>query len=603
MFALLLFGLFLLAACQQDNAATVVTRLVTESEELVVTQVVNQETVVTRVIVEERLVTPTPTPLPSGGELVTASLADVQTLNPVLSNDGASSAVTNLLFLSLLTLDPFTGAITPQVAEEWSVSPDGLTYTFTVRDDITWSDGTPLTAEDIAFTFAAVTTPELNSPHLSNFVNIADWQVIDEKTLAVDLNSPDCTTIAAFTVGILPSQVYGNDPLNLSTSPETMAPTVSSGPFMFAAHTPGQSVHLVSNPAYYSGQPLISSWVMQIYPSAIPMLNDLLAGQIDYTTVDAEFVTRVESAMARGASVNINKWFVNGFTYLAFNLANPTNPQNGWSDENGNEAYDEGEPMQVQEPHPILGDLAVRQAIATVLNYDEIITQAVYGQGGRVVADISPAINWAYNDALTPYETNVEQAITLLEDAGWVLVEPEEEDLPAIRVKDELPLALTLTLNAGNPGRERVAQLVKQQLEQIGFVVTVEILPFEEAVLKLRSQTFDMAITGWLDVNPEPDDSGFLSYTQDHVNVGFNFASYYNATVEENLTRGRTVIGCAAADRATFYQANQETLYQDIPYIPLYAPLINVVWNQTLQNFQPNGWNLHYNIHEWYQTE
>ncbi len=367
-------------------------------------------------------------------------------------------------------------------------------------------------------------------------------------------------------------------------------------------------MRLIANPGYYRGQPRLASWTMQIYPNAIPMLNDLLAGSIDYTTVDAEFVNRVESAMARGAAVQIDKWFVNGFTYLAFNLADPNNPQNGWSDENGDGIYTPGEPAQAQDPHPILGDPAVRQAIAYALDYDEIITQAIYGQGGRVVADISPAIDWAYNDTLTPYEQNLAEANALLDAAGWTLLPTEteaetEEAPPPQRVRDELPLALTLTVNSGNESRERVATLVQSQLAQLGFAVTIQIVPFEEAVAALRNQTFDMAITGWLDVNPEPDDTGFLSYTQDQVGLGFNFASYYNEAVETNLNEGRTVAGCAAADRTPFYQANQELVYQDIPYIPLYAPLINVVWSNRLQNFRTNAWNLYENVHEWYVTE
>ena len=600
-FPLLLFWLLGLVACQNDNTQTVVTRLVTDTTEVVVTAVVNQETVVTRVV--EVVVTPTPTPLPAGGEIVTASLADIQTLNPVLSNDGASTTVTDQMFLSLLTLDPTSGAIMPLVAQDWTVSEDGLIYRFTLRPDVAWSDGTPLTANDVAFTFAAITTPELSSPYQTNFINLSSWQVIDDTTLEVQLATPDCTSIYAFTVGILPAHVYANDPLNLLDSPERLAPSVVSGPFEFTAYEPGQYVELTANPTYVGGQPLSTTWRMKIYPSAIPMINDLLAGEIDYTTVDAEFVSRVESAMARGADVQIDKWFVNGFTYLAFNLADPTNPQNGWVDDNGDGVFSAGEPVQTQTAHPVLGDVAVRQAIALALNYEDIVAQAVYGQGGRVAADISPAINWAYNDTLTPYETDIEQAAELLDAAGWALVVPDDPEEAVVRSKNEVPLALTITINADNQGRERIAQLIKQELEVIGFAVTIESLPFDEAVSKLQNQTFDMAITGWLDVNPEPDNSSFLSYGQDTVGVGFNFASYYNEAVEANLVNGRTVPGCAAADRTTFYQDNQVILYQEIPYIPLYAPLVNVVWNTSLINFQPNAWNLYGNVQEWYIIE
>ncbi|MCA9968076.1 MAG: hypothetical protein KC423_27710, partial [Anaerolineales bacterium] len=98
---------------------------------------------------------------------------------------------------------------------------------------------------------------------------------------------------------------------------------------------------------------------------------------------------------------------------------------------------------------------------------------------------------------------------------------------------------------------------------------------------------------------PEPDDSSQFSYVNDEVGAGFNFVSYYNATVEDNLAQGKSVPGCVETERAPFYQSNQVEIYNDVPYSFLYIPLANTVWRDRLQGIEPNPWSLRYNIEQW----
>jgi hypothetical protein len=121
-------------------------------------------------------------------------------------------------------------------------------------------------------------------------------------------------------------------------------------------------------------------------------------------------------------------------------------------------------------------------------------------------------------------------------------------------------------------------------------------------VANLVGQTFDVVIIGFGGGAPEPDDSSQFSFVNDEVGAGFNFVSYYNETVEENLAAGKSVAGCAPEDRAPFYQENQEQMFNDIPYIWLYTDLNNAVWWDRVQNYIPNTWNLWYNVEDWYVT-
>ena len=140
--SLLIIASFVLAACEPE---TVVETVEVEVEKEV------------EVPVEvEVLITPTPEPIPQGGSMVESSFSDASILNPILSSDSASSDVHTKMFLGLLTVDEFSGEVIGEIADSWTVSEDGLTYTFTLRDDIFWTDGTPVTANDIKYTYDAI---------------------------------------------------------------------------------------------------------------------------------------------------------------------------------------------------------------------------------------------------------------------------------------------------------------------------------------------------------------------------------------------------------------------------------------------------------------
>jgi ABC-type transport system substrate-binding protein len=169
--ALLIVVTLLAAACgptpepQIIEVEKEVTRVVegtpiveTVVETIVETQVVEVEK---EVMVE---VTPSPPPIPQGGFVTEVSFADAKILNPILSTDDSSSDVHNLLFGAALITDPYTGELIPDLTEGWEVSDDGLTYTFKVREGVNWSDGTPVTGKDFAFTYQALMSGELDTP-------------------------------------------------------------------------------------------------------------------------------------------------------------------------------------------------------------------------------------------------------------------------------------------------------------------------------------------------------------------------------------------------------------------------------------------------------
>lgn len=597
----------LLVACQpQTVEVTRVVEVASEPETVTVVETriveVEGETVVEEV---EVAVTATPAPAPQGGDMVESSFADINTLNPVLGNDSASSRVYGQMFVGLTNLDPVSGAIVPQVAESWDVSEDGLTYTFHLRDDVMWSDGTPLTANDVAFTFDAINTDAVASPRRSNFTSVDSWRAVDDQTFEVTFTSIDCTFLPnQGGIGILPAHVYDNNPENIVENEENLAPTVVSGPFMFREWVPDDHTTLDANPNYYLGQPNLASWTVRVYADQSAELAAILANEVDGTMngVGPQFVSVIEGEIASGKDMTIEKFLSNGNTFIGFNLANPENPQNGWEDLDGDGAYTAGEPPLAQDPHPVLSDNAVRRAIAQSIDYTGIINKVAFGQGVATLANTWPSIEWAYNNEVEPYAQDLEAAAQTLADAGWVAGSTTNDAGVAILEKDGQPLSFNLMTNAGNETRENIGILMKDVLDSLGFDIQLDFIEFGTVVQNLVGQTYDAVIIGFGGGAPEPDDSSQFSYLNDEVGAGFNFVSYYNETVENNLNAGKAIAGCSEADRAPFYQENQAIMNEEVPYAWLYVPLANSVWWNDIGNIDANTWSPYYNIEEWYIT-
>lgn len=596
----LLFVFVLLAAiliaCQPQTQVVEVTRVVDNT--IVETRMVEAEPELVEVTRQvEVVVEPTAVPVPQGGAVVESTFADASTMNPVLTNDQSSSDVIGNMFLGLTNLDPASGSVIGDIAESWETSPDGLIYTFHLRDDIQWSDGTPLTANDIVFTYDAINTESVASPRRSVFDQVESWRAVDDYTLEMTMRTVDCTLLGGLVIGVLPAHVYDNDPANITDSPENLAPSVVSGPFLFREWIPDDHITLDANPNFVRGRPNVDSWTYRVYADQASEFAGLLAGEVDIASrgIGKQYVSVVDGQIAAGDPLRVVKFFDNGYNFIGLNLANPENPQNGWEDLDGDGAFTEGEPPLAQDPHPVLSDLAVRQAIAYAMDYNGINNTVAFGQAAPIVSNVWPAIEWAYNNDLVPYAQDLERAQAILEEAGWV-----DGDGDGVREKDGQRLTFSLMTNAGNETRENIGIVAKDVLDSIGFEITLDYLEFGAVVDRLVGQTFDAVIIGFGGGPPEPDDSSQFSYRNDEVGAGFNFVSYYNETVEANLAEGKAVPGCAEADRAPFYLSNQEEIYNDLPYVFLHVDLENGVWWDRLKNYDPNVWNRWYNIDDWY---
>jgi len=295
---------------------------------------------------------------------------DVATMNPLLSNDVYSNIVTSFLFPVLIGIDPDTGNFAPGarggLAKSWDVSDDGLTYTYHLRDDWNWSDGTPITAADFVFSYDAVASGKTSSPRTYSAAVIDKVAAPDDHTLVITYKTAACNNLNN-TNGIVPlpsklltSQI-GTDFSKLDNADFNKNPTVSAGPFSFASFEPGQQVSLQANQDYpdaIDGEVSPTGFIYKNVNDNTVALEQFLAGELnlldDQVQIPPQNYADLRTRAKSGEILTYEQPY-NGYSWMAFNLSDPTKPVNG--------VDDKGNPV-AQPPHPIFGDVRVRKAIA-----------------------------------------------------------------------------------------------------------------------------------------------------------------------------------------------------------------------------------------------
>ena len=578
--AALLVGALILAGCPQPTPV-----VQTVKETVIVTQ--------TEEVEVEVVVTPTPVPPVQGGVWVEGSSADASILNPILAADSASFDILGWFFPGLLGQDPFSGAIVPtEMAESWDVSEDGLVWTFHLQDGVIWSDGEQVTAADFKFTYDAIASDLVETPRKANLDNIESIEVLDPLTIRVTYGEVKCDALNNLSLGWLPSHLYAEDYSDVMDTPLNEAPTVSAGPFVFNEWMRDDNATVLRNDTYWKGAPNMDGWIYKIVPDPGARLAQLQTGELDLIGVQPEQLTTVQL----DSSLNLHTYKDDGYSYIGLNLANPENPQAG-QDEEGN--------LIEQDPHPILGDLAVRQAIAHALDYETIISKVYLGQGYQIASNVLPAVGWAHDPSIQPYAFDTELAARILEAAGWT-----DSDADGVRecngcstAEQGVALTIKLQTNAGNTTREDLGALVQDQLNSIGFDIQFEAIEFGTLVQELLGQTFEMVIIGWTGLGTDPNDDSFWHSRFDTPGSGFNFVSYQNARIDELLDQGVSVPGCAPEDRAPLYQEIQQIIHDDIPYVFVTGSVGNTGYSGKFNGTDPGPWSFYHNIQTWSLAE
>lgn len=601
-FALLIIASMILSACATPTPE-VIEKIVTQVvKETVVQKEIVKETIIvegtpqvvekeiTKIVEVEKVVTPTPTPLPEGGFVTSVTFADAKILNPILSSDSSSSWVHGFLFEGALDTDPWSGETIPGLTEGWTVSDDGLTYTFTVRDGIYWTDGTQVTGKDFAFTYQALMSGELDTPRLSNVELIEKIELIDDMTVAFTFTEINCVALPDLGLGWLPAHMYGDDYTDIMENDLNTNPTVTNGSFTLKEWVKDDHITLVRNENYWKGTPHLEGLIYRVVPNQTVMIQQLKTGEVDVGGVQPQYLVEMELQ----EHLNLYKYFDDGYTYIGFQMGDPNDPQPRLNED--------GTVNEAHGIHPILSDKLVRQAIVYAIDRNAIIAKVNFGQGMPLHANVVPAVGWAYNDELEPRAYDPEKAVELLEEAGWTDTDEDgvRECHGCAYAEEGTLLALNLKTNAGNEIRENIGVIAQDQLGEVGFDIEFEAMEWNAYLGVLLGQTFDMVIIGWTGLGTDPDDDLFWKADTDIPDAGFGFVSYYNPDVEELLKTAKTLPGCDQGERGAMYRQIQEYLYDEQPYNWLYVPRATWAYNKRIGGVDPGPWTVWHNVHEWY---
>ena len=588
-----------ICACRTQTVTVEVEKPVTwvVTESVVVTKpvittievTVEKTVIVTQQETVQVVVTFTPTPIPEGGFVTRTTFNDAQTLNPVLGADRGSQSICELMFEGLLRVDPFTGELRPNFAEGWTVSDDGLTYTFAIRRGLYWSDGQPITAHDFWFTYSALQSGKLDTPNVAKVSSIQKIEVLNEYAAAVTFAQADCSNLEKLQLNWLPMHVFTDDAAafdfaELATHEFNTRPAVFSGPFVLKEWVRGDRWVQVRNDRYWRGAPHLEGIITQVVSGQAAMIKMLRSGEAD---VGSDFKPSYLVEVELEPALQIWKFLSDEYDFLAFQLGDPDDPQPRLNPD--------GTPNEEHGDHPILKDRLVRQAIDYALDRDELIVGARFGQAIPLHANVLPTISWAYNVDLEPHTHDLEQASRLLDRAGWAM-----NEATGVRRKNGQPLRLRLYTNAGNEVREMMGALIRDQLGEVGIEVELITVEWNAFLDVLFGQTFDMVLVSWSNLGVNPDDARFWSAQSDVPGRGSNFGSYYSPDVEAKLAQAKSVPRCDLDTRARLYRQIQAQLHEDQPYCWLDVPRRLIAINKRVGGVNPGPWGMWYNVHEWY---
>ncbi|GGH09287.1 ABC transporter substrate-binding protein [Paenibacillus segetis] len=387
---------------------------------------------------------------------------------PYFQQSGYDGNVSSLLYASLVNVDE-KGLPVPELAESWDVSEDGLTYTFHLRPDLKFSDGSPLTAEDVAFTWTVLHDKAYDGdsqiPALKikggldykegKATSIEGIKVIDPQTISATLEQPNATAVTMLGSNVLSKAYYGKDYKfgQLDYIKKLHANPLGDGPYKLEKFIPGQEVRFVANEYYFKGKPATEKFIYKTTEGDVWQF--LETGEVDYASFSA-------------TTENIDKLKAMGFV----NIIPYTPSTYGF--------------LQVNLEHEQLKDKAVRQALTYGLDRKSIYVDATQGAGSVANIPVSP-ISWAYTEeGINPYNYDPEKAKELLDGAGWVV------GTDGIREKDGKKLSIHF-LGSKNSNTDIFIAVAKENFADLGIKFEPEVFAdFNSLVSKVEGGDYDL---------------------------------------------------------------------------------------------------------------
>jgi peptide/nickel transport system substrate-binding protein len=472
-----------------------------------------------------------PTQPRAGGTLVLGSISDVDSWNECLSRQTLSANLLRRVYLRLAQVQGDEGAhpptYRPLLAESWERSADGTALTFRLRE-ATWSDGQPIRAADVRFTWLAQTAPESTWVGLDNKRRIVDVEVLDDRTVRFHFDADYPGQLAdAVEGGILPEHRFGEVPFPEWSTFDWSTLSIGSGPFVLERHQQGHEIVLRRNERYFDQPfPLLDRIVVRVVPDSVSLMTQLRTGEIDYT----DNVTPRDAEALREEP---------GITVAPFDY--PEVHFIGWN--GSREPFDDPE---------------VRRALTMAIDREALVTDLLYGYGRVSVGPVFSYL-WAADRRVRALPYDPGQARQILESRGYVT------GAGALPASGARRLEFELLTNSGNRLRESMLVKVQEQLARIG--VHAKLRPVEMRTLgrRVTSGEYDAFLMG---LSYGLQDLGSIFGSESVPPRGANYVFYRSPRIDGLLAEVDGAPSWEAMKPAL--DALQHQVHSDQPYTFLY---------------------------------
>lgn len=545
---------------------------------------------------------------PEGGIIIKGnSGGDPTALDPLLSNDTVSSEIQEFLFPDFVGVDPATAQFTENrpgaIVTTWEVSEDGRSYTFHLREDMFWTDGEQINADDVMFVWDAITSGDIDSPLSFYLDQVDNVEKVDDFTVRVTFAEADCDALnnSSF-LEPYPSHIAPEDLSTLPDQPFNQHPAPSAGVYTFGELRPADAITLIADPTYVDaelGYVNNDGYIALNVPDLTTEVERFLAGELLVIESPQEGRRADIYAAEEAGDVTVYSYPGDSWDYLAFNLADPTNPQDA-RDADGN-PIDQG-------MHPIFGNTEVgkevRQALNLALNVQDIIERATFGEGTQMASYLVPS-SWAFDPTLEPRPFDPEAAAQMLDEAGWPNSDPN--DPTSVRVcqgcgttSDGTEFRFQLITNEENARRTAIITIAQENWAQIGVMAEIQTMEFFSMLDVMDAQTFDAYVLGWQSGYPDrPDMTQILTPAGDVVGGCSNCGSYNNPEFNALNEQARLLPGCDVEARKELYNQGQRMVQEDTPYIFLFVRNGLYAVRNNVQGFDPFPAQLWWNVDTW----
>ncbi|NEQ53161.1 MAG: ABC transporter substrate-binding protein [Leptolyngbya sp. SIO3F4] len=421
--------------------------------------------------------------------LVYSILSDPKTFNYALNNERPN--IFGLTYKGLIAENYETGEITPELAESWEFSEDGLALTYTLREDLKWSDGEPLTADDVVFTYNDIYLNDAIPTQIRDILRIGEEgklpkiSKINQRQVKFEVPEPYAPFLRNTGVNILPKHALADtlttndsegNPLFLSTWNTSTPPSeiIGNGPFKLKSFTPGERVVFERNPYYWrkddqgQSQPYLQEVIWQVVESQDSEFVQFRSGGLDLTGVKPDNFSLLKREEERGNFTVYNGGPSPGSLFISFNL---------------NKASRDGKPLVDPIKSKWFNTLEFRQAVAYAIDRPTMLNNIYQGLGVLQDSSIFPLSPYSASpeeDGIRAYNFDQETAKDLLLSVGFQYDEDNQ-----LLDSDGNQVRFTLITNAGNKVREAIGAQIKQDLSKIGIIVDFTPISWGSLVEKL----------------------------------------------------------------------------------------------------------------------